>query len=129
MSLPTHSIQPFTRHSSKRADPIPTNPLAWPIAVFRSDYRAIQAANGLDSYFFVRFLRFMTRLFIPIWFFTWAVLLPITSVNTRTGKNEGLDLFTFGNIEPTLSSRYAAHVILAYILAGESLGCVVRPSS
>jgi calcium permeable stress-gated cation channel len=106
--------------TSKRADPISRNLFAWPMAIYRADYRAIQRANGLDSYFFVRFLRFMARLFLPIWFLTWAVLLPITSINTHTGNNTGLDRLTFGNIQPSLSARYAAHVVIAYIIAGKS---------
>lgn len=87
----------------------------WPLAVFRADYRAIIRVNGLDAYFFVRFLRVMAITFTPIWIISWIVLLPTTSVNTIVGVNAGLDKFTFGNIAPGKDARYAAHIILVYI--------------
>ncbi|KAG6900296.1 hypothetical protein C0993_000269 [Termitomyces sp. T159_Od127] len=70
--------------------------------------------NGLDAYFFVRFLRMITKILLPIWFFSWVILMPVNSVNTRAGSGDGLDRFTFGNIEPTKQKRYAAHLILVY---------------
>ncbi|KAG5350310.1 hypothetical protein C0989_011642 [Termitomyces sp. Mn162] len=39
---------------------------------------------------------------------------PPPSVNTFVGNDDGLDRFTFGNIEPTKQKRYAAHLILVY---------------
>ncbi|KAG6840700.1 hypothetical protein C0991_005003 [Blastosporella zonata] len=68
----------------------------------------------MDAYFFVRFLRMMTRVFLPIWFFSWAVLMPVDSALTHNGTSDGLDQFTFGNIEPGKQPRYAAHLILVY---------------
>ncbi|KAG5646753.1 hypothetical protein DXG03_002435 [Asterophora parasitica] len=56
----------------------------------------------------------MARIFLPIWIVSWAVLLPVTSVNTRVGRNSGLDIFVFGNISPDKQSRYAAQLILVY---------------
>ncbi|KAG6849367.1 hypothetical protein H0H93_009061 [Arthromyces matolae] len=98
---------------SKRVEPLGSL-FKWPISVFKADYRDIIRTNGLDAYFFVRFLRMMTKMFLPIWFFSWAVLMPIDAVNSRVGNADGLDKFTFGNIEPTLQKRYAAHIILVY---------------
>jgi len=92
---------------------------AWPLSVFRADYRAIISANGLDAYFFVRFLRVMTFTFLPIWFISWAVLLPVDSVKTSYPGNSGLDLFTFGNIATTNQVRHVAHLILVYIFTCE----------
>ncbi|KAI3622643.1 duf221 family protein [Moniliophthora roreri] len=88
---------------------------SWPFYVFKSDYRDIKKANGLDAYFFVRFLRFMSILFLPIWFISWAVLLPVTSVRSRQPGNEGLDLFVFGNVTADKQTRLAAHIILVYL--------------
>lgn len=92
---------------------------AWPLAVFRADYRAIISANGLDAYFFVRFLRVMTFTFLPIWSISWAVLMTVDSVNTVSPGNSGLDIFTFGNIDGGNQVRYAAHLILVYIFTCE----------
>lgn len=91
----------------------------WPLALFRADYRAIIPANGLDAYFFVRFLRVMTFTFLPIWFISWAVLMPVDSVKTGLSGASGLDLFTFGNIGTNDQVRHAAHLILVYIFTCE----------
>ena len=101
--------------SRKRAKPLSRSRFKWPLAVFRADYRAIIRVNGLDAYFFVRFLRVMAITFTPIWIISWIVLLPTTSVGTIVGVNAGLDKFTFGNIAPSEQARYAAHIILVYI--------------
>ncbi|KAJ3506008.1 hypothetical protein NLJ89_g7111 [Agrocybe chaxingu] len=86
----------------------------WPVKVFNADYRSIITANGLDAYFFVRFLRVMAITLLPIWFISWAVLLPVTSANTSVPGLSGLDMFTFGNVATNKQSRYAAHLILVY---------------
>ena len=89
--------------------------LLWPYQlIFKSDYRAIIKLNGLDAYFFVRFLRVFTITLIPIWVLSWAILLPITSVNTSVPNMSGLDKFTFGNVETSQKARYTAHIILIY---------------
>ncbi|THU93637.1 DUF221-domain-containing protein [Dendrothele bispora CBS 962.96] len=82
--------------------------LSWPYAVFISDPEEIKHANGLDAYFFVRFLRMMVKIFLPIWLVSWAVLLPITSVGTSVDGHTGLDRFIFGNVSNDQSERYAA---------------------
>jgi hypothetical protein len=88
------------------------------VDVYKADYRGILKANGMDSYFFVHFLRMMTRIFFPIWIVSWAVLMPVNSVKTRVDNNRGLDLFVFGNIAPDKQERYAAHLILVYFFTG-----------
>jgi calcium permeable stress-gated cation channel len=72
----------------------------------------------MDAYFFVRFLRMMVKVFLPIWVISWAVLLPVTSVNSHVAGVTGLDRFTFGNVENTQQDRYAAHIILVYLFTG-----------
>ncbi|KAJ7512679.1 hypothetical protein B0H11DRAFT_1897989 [Mycena galericulata] len=89
--------------------------LAWPWAVFKADYSGVLNANGADAYFFVRFLRMMARVFFPMWIISWAILLPVTSVNTRVGTNTKLDLLSIGNIEPDKQVRYWAHLALVYV--------------
>jgi len=103
----------------KRAKPLSASMFLWPVAVFRADYRAIIASNGLDAYFFVRFLRFAAKIFLPIWVVSWIVLLPVTSVNTSVEGVTGLDKFTFGNVSPDKQVRYSAHLILVYIFTCE----------
>jgi hypothetical protein len=98
----------------KRQKPLSQSRFMWPLALFNADYRRIIAVNGLDAYFFVRFLRVMAITLLPIWFVSWVVLLPVTSVKTSVAGLSGLDRFTFGNIESGKQTRYAAHVVLAY---------------
>ncbi|KAH9026750.1 DUF221-domain-containing protein [Lactarius pseudohatsudake] len=100
---------------AKRQQPLSSRFLGWPGSVFSADYRKIKNINGLDSYFFVRFLRMMVRLMLPIWLVSWAVLLPLTSVNTNVPGDSGLDMFIFGNIGTTDQDRYSAHLLLTWI--------------
>ncbi|TFK27166.1 DUF221-domain-containing protein [Coprinopsis marcescibilis] len=94
--------------------------LSWPLALVYADYHPIIKANGLDAFFFVRFLRLMVKLLLPIWIISWAVLLPVTSVNTdKVGQDpetaDGLARFTFGNVGATQQQRYWAHLICAWV--------------
>ena len=77
----------------------------------------------MDAYFFVRYLRMMAKILLPIWLVSWAVLLPIHGVGTTRDKT-GLDQFTFGNVATTQQARYAAHIVLLF--AGT---CELNPSS
>ncbi|KAI0052100.1 DUF221-domain-containing protein [Auriscalpium vulgare] len=100
---------------SKRQPPLSSKWLGWPLHVFKADYRKIKNINGMDAYFYVRYLRSLVRIMLPIWLVSWAVLLPATSVNTNVPGHEGLDKFIFGNVQPNKQSRYAAHVIVAWL--------------
>lgn len=73
----------------------------------------------MDAYFFVRYLRMMLKIFVPIWLFSWALLLPVYGAGHTAGKT-GLDRFTFGNVATTQQARYAATLILLYVMAGTS---------
>ncbi|KII90959.1 hypothetical protein PLICRDRAFT_158404 [Plicaturopsis crispa FD-325 SS-3] len=101
--------------SKRRVQPVGNGLLTWPIAIFRSDYRAIAHVNGMDAYFFVRFLRTMVRVLLPIWIVSWAILLPVTYAGTSVAGKTGLDKFTYGNVAKKDSSRYWAHLLLAWI--------------
>ncbi|KAG2156714.1 uncharacterized protein EDB93DRAFT_863086 [Suillus bovinus] len=98
-----------------RVKPFNAGFLTWPIALFKTDYRDVQQVNGPDAYFFVRFLRMMIRVLLPIWLISWAVLMPVTSVNNSSPNSTGLDRFIFGNVTKEHQDRYAAHIILAYL--------------
>lgn len=99
----------------KRQQALSSHFLGWPISVFKADYRKIKNINGLDCYFYLRFLRMMVRVLLPIWLISWAVLLPLTSVNTGVPGHSGLDKFIFGNIAATEQTRYAGQVLLTWI--------------
>ncbi|EKM58161.1 uncharacterized protein PHACADRAFT_26687 [Phanerochaete carnosa HHB-10118-sp] len=99
----------------KRSPPL-TQHLLWPLAVFRADYTRIKDVNGLDAYFFVRFLRMVCRILFPVWVVTWIILLPIDAIDTDVPGRHGLDKLSFGNVAPNRQDRYAAHLIVAYLV-------------
>ena len=103
----------------KRQQPLSSRLLGWPISVYNADYRKIKNINGLDCYFYVRFLRMMVRVMLPIWLISWAVLLPLTSVNTGVPGHTGLDKFIFGNIASTQQIRYAGQLLLTWIFTSK----------
>ena len=70
-----------------------------------ADYRDIKDKNGMDAYFYVRFLRMIVRILVPIWLISWLILLPTTSVGTTVGAHSGLDRFIFGNVAPDSEDR------------------------
>ncbi|KAF8137373.1 hypothetical protein EV363DRAFT_1156392 [Boletus edulis] len=104
----------ITLVEDERVAPLKTGFFTWPIALYKANYQDIQRINGPDAYFFVRFLRVMIRVLLPIWIISWIVLLPVTSVNNSIPGNTGLNRFTLGNIAPNHSDRFAAFIILAW---------------
>ncbi|EUC55080.1 RSN1-overexpression rescues sro7/sop1 in NaCl-like protein, putative [Rhizoctonia solani AG-3 Rhs1AP] len=97
----------------KRQRPLGDGLLSWPITIFKANHEDIKMHNGMDAYFFVRFLRMMVRIFLPFWLVSWVILLPVDAAGVN--NKDGLDQFTFGNIPGNSQVRYAAHLILAWI--------------
>jgi hypothetical protein len=89
--------------------------LGWLPSVFNADLEKIKDINGLDCYFFVRFLHMMVRVMLPIWLLSWAVLIPLTSADTKVSGHSGLDLLIFGNVASNKQARYAGHLLVAWI--------------
>jgi hypothetical protein len=103
---------------SKRQQPLSGSLFGWPMAIFRADFEGIRHHNGLDAYFYVRFLRMMMMIFLPIWIISWAVLGPLYAAGVTTNLPDGLDKFTFGNVATTQQVRYAALIPLIYLFTG-----------
>ncbi|GAA5911541.1 uncharacterized protein JCM6883_005788 [Sporobolomyces salmoneus] len=99
----------------KRVDPLPHSFLGWIPHVIRADAKQLIQKNGLDAYVFVRFLFLMMEIFAPFMAVTWIILLPVDAANSR-GTNTGINRFTFGNVGLSAQPRYAAHLILCWIL-------------
>lgn len=80
---------------------------------------------GLDAYFFLRYLRTLLKIFVPLACVILPILLPINSIggrgdqynshqNTTLGNNvTGLDQLAWGNVASNHTQRYWAHFILA----------------
>jgi hypothetical protein len=93
--------------------------LGWLTSIFKADYTKIKDINGLDCYFFVRFLRMMVRIMLPIWILSWAVLFPLTYVDSEVASHAGLEKFMIGNVAANRQSRYVGHLILTWIFTSK----------
>ena len=97
--------------------------------MFRTSNSDFIQKCGLDAYFFLRYLRLLLKIFIPLAMVILPILLPLNAVGgrgsnfatgQRFGRNEtawadvnGLDELAWGNVHPDKNNRYWAHLILA----------------
>lgn len=119
---------------------IPVSPIKWIFRIFTIKDEDIKAKCGLDGYFFIRFIRTMLTIFIPLMFFLVTILLP---VNYNGGKNnnafyikghkkpqtyniKGLDTLSWQNVAPTETERYWAHLICALLAISWTLYRIYR---
>lgn len=107
----------------KRMKRLPRKPWGWIAPVYRTfnDKDFIIEKSGIDCYFFIRFLRMVVIIFLPALLLVWPILLPINIVdgvndNPLAGQTAvtGLDRLAFGNVSRAHTSRYWAHLVLAY---------------
>lgn len=113
----------------ERTEPPPRTPWGWLFAIFQFKDREIIKKCGLDAYFFLRYLQTLLIIFIPLAIVILPVLLPINYIGGRGsayalefGNNTsnsadanvtGLDEYAWGNVRPTNTHRYWAHLVLA----------------
>ncbi|PFH59476.1 hypothetical protein XA68_12285 [Ophiocordyceps unilateralis] len=109
----------------ERTDPPPANAFAMLRQLVMYDDRKIINKCGLDAYFFLRYLKTLLVIFIPICSIVLPILIPINfiggkghQVDAKPGRANnstpsGLDTLAWGNVSPQHTSRYAAHLILA----------------
>ncbi|KAF4467912.1 hypothetical protein FALBO_5216 [Fusarium albosuccineum] len=85
---------------------------------------------GLDAYFFLRYLKTLLIIFIPICGVVTPILIPLNYVGGRgqqidvkdddPTRNEttptGLDTLAWGNVSSKNSSRYGAHLLMAILV-------------
>ncbi|KAG9234998.1 hypothetical protein BJ875DRAFT_375275 [Amylocarpus encephaloides] len=115
----------------ERTDPPPRSPWGWLFAIFRIRDREVINKCGLDAYFFLRYLRTLLVIFIPLGVVLLPILLPLNSSGGRgssyalewgndtssTHANvTGLDELAWGNVRPTHTNRYWAHLVLAFVV-------------
>jgi len=75
----TKVFQPRTilAPDAQKPRPLPTGMFAWWKTIFTMPDQEIIVANGVDAYFFVRFLKvFGLQMMVPYVFFTFAVCIP-----------------------------------------------------
>ncbi|KAJ5888655.1 hypothetical protein N7495_008696 [Penicillium taxi] len=112
----------------ERTKPSPPGLFRWIGPVFRTSSSEFIQKCGLDAYFFLRYLRMLLKIFIPLGCLILPVLIPLNKVggkgttwdnstSTHTQWNvSGLDQLAWGNIKPTNTDRYWAHFIMALIV-------------
>lgn len=110
----------------ERTRPSPPGLLSWIVPVFRTSSSEFIQKCGLDAYFFLRYLRMLLKIFLPMGIFILPILLPL---NRSGGKGttykvgdkgerwdvEGLDQLAWGNVRPQHTSRYWAHLVMAVV--------------
>lgn len=96
-----------------------------------SDREVIEKC-GLDAYFFLRYLRTLLVIFIPICGVVMPILIPLNYVGgigheidvkqneTSRGNSSlvptGLDTLAWGNVSPKNTGRYGAHLLMAILV-------------
>lgn len=95
--------------------------------MFRTSSTEFIQKCGLDAYFFLRYLRMLLKIFLPLAVVILPVLLPL---NKAAGKDQtfkngtesggrwnvtGLDQLAWGNVTPEHAHRYWGHLVMAVI--------------
>lgn len=117
----------------ERTDPSPPGLFHWIIPVFKTSNSEFIQKCGLDAYFFLRYLRMLLKIFIPLSLLILPVLIPLNKVggkgsslmasNNGTRYNViGLDELAWGNVRPENTDRYWGHLVLAVIVVAYVCG-------
>ncbi|KAL9587159.1 MAG: hypothetical protein Q9212_000432 [Teloschistes hypoglaucus] len=103
----------------------------WIVPVFKTSNSEFISKCGLDAYFFLRYLRTLLKIFIPLAFLILPILIPVNVVhgrgahfavgkfahnNTVYNNVTGLDLLAWGNVRPDKNNRYWVHLVLAIVV-------------
>ncbi|KFZ11008.1 hypothetical protein V502_07799 [Pseudogymnoascus sp. VKM F-4520 (FW-2644)] len=114
----------------QRTAPPPRSPFGWMVSIFTYKDKEIINKCGLDAYFFLRYLQTQLIIFVPLACLLLPILLPLNYIGGRgTAKADplngstsdpdvpgGLDRLAWGNISPTQTNRYWAHLVLAIVV-------------
>jgi len=106
-----------------RSQELPLSPIAWWRTVMATPLDTIIRTNGFDAYTFVRFILLLIKIFVPYFFLTWVLLMPLAAVRPTAGQ-EGLNQFTFGNVGKTVQSRYGGYIVALWLLTLWTLWCI-----
>ncbi|KAL6829912.1 hypothetical protein V8C40DRAFT_238787 [Trichoderma camerunense] len=122
----------------ERTDSPPNNFFTMIRALIMYNDRQVINKCGLDAYFFLRYLKTLLIIFIPICAIVMPILIPINyvggrghDIDFRTNSTDsdsstnstdpafvptGLDTLAWGNVKATETSRYAAHLLMAILV-------------
>lgn len=113
---------------------VPADPFRWIRRIFSIRDDELMLKCGLDGYFFIRFLRAVLIIFVPVMILLVPILLPI-NYNKGKGNNfhpgadgkraqwnvAGLDTLSWQNVDPARTNRYWAHCICAIMVVSWAL--------
>ena len=105
----------------------------WAIPVLQTSNSEFIQKCGLDAYFFLRYLRMLLKIFIPLTILILPILLSVNAIGGRGdnfgkeapySKNTngswspvvGLNQLSWSNVLPTENNRYWAHLIMAIVV-------------
>ncbi|KAL3480713.1 hypothetical protein BJX99DRAFT_220132 [Aspergillus californicus] len=109
----------------ERTEPSPPGLFKWIAPIFRTSSSEFLQKCGLDAYFFLRYLRMLLKIFIPLALVILPTLLPLNKVGgkDKTYQNgtdsgaqwnvTGLDQLAWGNVTPENTHRYWGHLVMA----------------
>ncbi|RGP76997.1 hypothetical protein FLONG3_4935 [Fusarium longipes] len=113
----------------ERTEPPPNKPLAMLKTLWHYGDREVIEKCGLDAYFFLRYLKTLLIIFLPIGAVVMPILIPLNYVgglgqkvdvkdddDETDGVPTGLDTLSWGNVAPKNSSRYGAHLLMAILV-------------
>ncbi|CAD0086069.1 unnamed protein product [Aureobasidium mustum] len=86
----------------------------WTVPLFRTPNQTFIEKCGLDAYFFLRFLRMLLKIFIPLSVVILPILLPINKLSC-SDCTVGPDQLGWRNIPAAHSQRTWAHLVLAVL--------------
>lgn len=98
----------------ERVPPPPPGVYQWTVPLFRTPNQTFIEKCGLDAYFFLRFLRMLLKIFIPLSLVILPILLPINKLSC-SNCTRGPDQLGWRNIPVTHARRTWAHLILAVL--------------
>jgi len=83
--------------------------------MFQISDRVILQKSGLDAFFFLRYLRTILKIFIPLSVIVIPVLVPLNLVHGKNapGGVHGLDRLSWANVGLAHTSFYWAHLLMA----------------
>ena len=115
----------------ERTGPSSVGPLSMLWALIQLSDKDIIEKCGLDAYFFLRYLKTLLVIFVPIAIIVIPILIPLNYIDGRslellatanhsnTGRKvTGLDSLAWGNIKAENTERYWVHLILALLVTG-----------
>ncbi len=117
----------FLVPEDQRTEAPPSGLIKWILPVFQISNKHFIEKCGLDAYFFLRYLRMLLKIFIPLAFIVLPILLPLNAVGGKGTKPvpnnvsqrynvTGLDTLAWGNVPPEHTNRYWGHFILAILV-------------